>query len=672
VTLDPVLQVFFEEADELLRVFEDGVLGLERTPNDRELLHSIFRAAHTLKGNSAMLGFERIATLTHALEELLVRLRGGESSPSRSVIDTLLGANDVLRALVARARAGDDSEVPGLGALVDSLADHAQSVGRGATAAAVATSGAGPRLHEREVVYEIHFAPAPDLLRRGVDPLRLLNILGQLGEIVRVQGDASALPPLTDMDPEATYLGFTCWLRTRAPRNEVAACFEFMDEPGDVRITIIDESGGAAPSAAMPTPADDGNRPTGRLDVPPDVKAGTDTSIRVATEKVDRLVDLVGELVITQSMVAQIAHQLSAKGATPERLGELTEAVAQMDRHARDLEERVMAIRMLPIRTVFGRFARVVRDLAQAQGKRVNFETRGDETELDKTVIERIADPLVHLVRNAVDHGIEPPAARQARGKPEAGTLILAAYQQGGNIYIEVEDDGRGLDRDRILVKAIESGLVAGGEGLSDDDVHALIWEPGFSTADQVTEVSGRGVGMDVVKRSVEALGGSISIHSRPGRGATFRVKLPLTLAILEGQALRVGEHVYILPLATITESVRPERGHLKTVFGTNEAFVMRGEVLPFVRLHRLFGVAGAEQDPTRALAVVVEHDGKRVALLVDELLGQQQFVIKSLDANFQRVDGIAGATILGDGRVALILDVPGLVTLGRTLGRAA
>jgi len=669
VTLDPVLQIFFDEAEELLRVFEEGVLGLEAAPQDRELLHSIFRAAHTLKGNSSMLGFERIATMTHALEELLVRLRAGESAPQREVIDTLLAANDMLRLLVGRARAGDDGDVPGLGALVDALADHAQSVGHRPAAPAAAAAPEPPAPPAAEVLYEVRFEPPGDLLRRGLDPLRLLDALSQLGELVRVRGDASALPPLADLDPEASYLVFTAWVRTRASRADVEACFDFVDEPGAVRVSV---AGGARPGDAAAAEAT----------APAVVTAHerlrwaseNDThSIRVATEKVDRLVDLVGELVITQSMVAQIVHQLGQDGKAPERLPELQEAVAQMDRHARDLEERVMAIRMLPIRTVFGRFSRVVRDLAQALGKRVAFETRGDETELDKTVIERIGDPLMHLVRNAVDHGIEPPHDRRAAGKPEVGRITLSAYQQGGAICIEIQDDGRGLERERIWRKAVDAGLVGRDDALSEDQVLALIFQPGFSTAEHVTELSGRGVGMDVVKRNVEALGGSISIVSVPGRGTTFRIKLPLTLAILEGQALRVGEQVYILPLATITESVRPGRESLRSVFGAQEAFMMRGEVLPFVRLHRLFGVPEAVEDPTRGLAVVVEHDGRRVALLVDELLGQQQFVIKSLDHNFQRVDGIAGATILGDGRVALILDVPGLVAMGKAAaGRAA
>jgi two-component system chemotaxis sensor kinase CheA len=382
-------------------------------------------------------------------------------------------------------------------------------------------------------------------------------------------------------------------------------------------------------------------------------------SIRVATDKVDRLVNLVGELIITQSMIAQTLDNFD-----PQSLPRLREAVAQMDRHSRDLQERVMAVRMLPIKTVFGRFSRVVRDLAQSLGKRVQFETEGEETELDKTVIERISDPLTHLVRNAVDHGIESPADRVARGKPEAGHLTLAAYQQGGNIFIEIREDGQGLDRDRILAKALELGLVTPGESLTDEQIHALIFRPGFSTAREVTGVSGRGVGMDVVRRNVEALGGAIAIHSVRGQGTTFRIKLPLTLAILEGQLLRVGREVYVLPLVSITESVRPTRDMIAPVLSRAEAFIMRGEVLPLLRLHRVFQVPGAEEEPTRGLTVVVETDGRRAALLVDELLGQQQVVIKSLEVNFEKIDGVSGATILGDGRVALILDVPGLVGL--------
>ncbi|HXG04361.1 MAG TPA: chemotaxis protein CheA, partial [Candidatus Binatia bacterium] len=412
------------------------------------------------------------------------------------------------------------------------------------------------------------------------------------------------------------------------------------------------------PVAAASAPAageDEGRRP---ID-------GTPDTIRVATDKVDRLVDLAGELVIAQSMVTQAVRLLSADGPAAERLAALAEAVAQMDRHTRELEERVMAIRMLPIRTAFGRFARVVRDVAQACGKQVRLETRGDETELDRTVIERIADPLLHLVRNAVDHGLEPPEERRARGKPPVGTVQLAASQRGGSIFIEVTDDGRGLDRARIRARAVQAGLVAPGEALTDEQVDALIWAPGFSTAAEVTEVSGRGVGTDVIRRSIEALGGTVTVETRPGVGTTFRIQLPLTLAIIEGQALRVGRETYVVPLAAVIESVRPARTALHTLVGRAETLVWRGEAVPVVRLHRLFEVTGAEEDPARGLAVVVEHDGRRAALLVDELLGQQQFVVKNLDRWLCRSDRIAGATILGDGRVALILDVAALVTAG-------
>src|SRR2546425_848183 len=329
-------------------------------------------------------------------------------------------------------------------------------------------------------------------------------------------------------------------------------------------------------------------------------------------------------------------------------------------------EERVMAVRMLPIRTVFGRFPRLVRDLAHAQGKQVVLEASGEDTELDKSVIEQITDPLTHLLRNAIDHGIEPPEARRAAGKPGVGHLRLRAYQEGGNIHLEVADDGRGLDRDRIARKAEELGLLTADARPSDDEIFGLIWEPGFSTADTVSQVSGRGVGLDVVRRNVETLGGSITVHTERGRGTTFDVRLPLTLVILDGQSLRVGSHTYILPLAAIVESLRPRPGQVSRVFTDAEVVVVRGEAVPMIRLHRVFDIAPATEDPSQGIVVIVEHGGRDVALLVDELGGQQQVVIKSLEANFQKVTGVAGATILSDGGVALILDVPGLVALSR------
>ena len=375
----------------------------------------------------------------------------------------------------------------------------------------------------------------------------------------------------------------------------------------------------------------------------------------------DRVINLVGELVITQSIVAQTIANFSL-----DQLPRLTEAVAQMDRHARELHERMLAVRMLPIKTLFSRFPRLVRDLTAAVGKQAVLETVGEDTELDKTVIERIGDPLTHLVRNAIDHGLERPEDRVLAGKPERGVVRLEAYQQGGSIFIEVADDGKGLDRDRIVAKAVQNGLIAHDQVLSDEEAFALVFRAGLSTAEKVTEVSGRGVGMDVVKRNVEGLGGSISIRSEAGKGTCFTIKLPLTLAIMDGQSLRVGEQVYILPLTVIVESIRPVASAVHRVLDHGETVTVRGHVLPVIRLHAVFGVPPRTTDLTEALVVIVEHEARLAALMVDELLGQQQVVIKSLEANFQKVEGIAGATILGDGRVALILDVPGLVALAR------
>lgn len=682
MTLDPTFQVFFEEAADLLRDLEDGLLRLEQAPGDREVLNRVFRSAHTLKGNSAMLGFEAIAQFTHVLEDLLMRLRDGELVVTRPMMDALLASADVLRALLQRERDHDGAEVVQLEETLRTLQAHARG---GAAAPLPERAAPPPGPSPVPTLHEIHFVPPRDLLRRGLDPVRILDSLEELGELVRVEPDLSLLPPLREMDPESAYLGFTCWLRSHEPRERIADCFEFVGDSEAVGIEVRQESelGEAAAGISIERRSGEDRRVGLGGYAGPDRRSGLErrdgveaqershgvetTTIRVPIEKVDRLINLVGELVITQSIVAQLVS-----GFTPDRLDELEEAVAQMNRHARDMQERVMAVRMLPIRTVFSRFPRMLRDLAQARGKQVVLETSGEDTELDKSVIEQIGDPLTHLVRNAVDHGIEPPDVRRQAGKPEAGRLSLRAFQQGGNIYIEVTDDGAGLDRERILTRALEAGLVAADEAvpLTDEDVFALIFRPGLSTAETITEVSGRGVGMDVVKRNVEALGGSITIQTTRGRGTTFRIKLPLTLAILDGQSLRVGEEIYILPLVSIVESVQPRRESLNTVLEAGEAITIRGEVLPVLRLHRLFGVEPTAADPTQGLVVIVEHDGRKVALLVDELLDQQQVVIKSLEANFQKVTGVAGATILGDGRVALILDVPGLVGLGRSATR--
>ena len=539
MTDDPLMATFFEEAGELLADLEAGLLQLEATPTDEELLNGIFRSAHTLKGNSAMLGFEDIARVTHVVEDLLDRLRKGRSAATARVIDALLAVADIVRMLLTRAHDGE-----------------------------------APSAEEQTACDDV-----------------ITTVRALLAE-------------------------------------------------DDSRMVAVASTGGDGPRTLLA----------------PVVGAAT---IRVPVDKVDRLIDLVSELVITQSMVSD-----AVSSYRPERLASLRNAVALMDRHARELHERVMGVRMVPIRTLFARFPRLVRDVSAAVGKPAVLEMAGEETELDRTVIEKIADPIAHLVRNAVDHGLEEPEARRALGKPEVGQLSLNAYQQGGNIYIELRDDGRGLDRPRLLAKARDLGI-GDDELLTDDDIFAVIFRPGFSTADRVTELSGRGVGMDVVRRNVEALGGSIGIRSEAGRGTTFRIKLPLTLAILDGQLLSVGDDSYVLPLMAIVESVRPRAEQLTRVLGTAEVVTIRDRVIPMLRLHRILGVSPRSEDPSDGLLVIVEHDGEQVALLVDELLGQQQVVIKSLERHFAKVRGLAGATVLGDGRVMLILDVAGLVALG-------
>jgi two-component system chemotaxis sensor kinase CheA len=400
--------------------------------------------------------------------------------------------------------------------------------------------------------------------------------------------------------------------------------------------------------------------------VPPSGTPGTDARIRVSAAKVDDLIDLVGELVVTQSMVAELVEDAGTGHA-----GRLQELVAQMSRHTRELEARAMAMRMVPIRVLFSRFTRIVRDLAQASGKEVTLETCGEDTELDRSLIEQMTDPLTHLLRNAVDHGLEAPEVRRRAGKPDAGRLTLAAYHRGGSVFIEVADDGHGLDRDRIVAKARALGWLGAADPIGDDDAFALIFRAGFTTAEHVSEMSGRGVGMDVVVKNVRAAGGTVSLQTTAGQGTRFTIKLPLTVASFDGQAVRVGGEVYVVPLLAIVESVRPGRGDVRTVAGTGEALVLRGEIIPLVRLARVIGATPAAEDPAGSLFVIVEDGARRLALLVDELLSQQHVVIKSLETNFVRVDGIAGATVLGDGRVALILDVAGIIARWRA-GSAA
>ena len=627
---------FFQEAGEHLGEMEAGLLQLESN-RDPEILNAIFRGAHSIKGASATFGFENVARFTHAMEGLLDRMRSGTVEPSPARIGLLLESLDILRRLLDAARAGN-APPPEAERGAESLL-LAQRVGEFPPDPPVKV-----RAQDRaRANWRVRFAPSPEILRQGMDPVLVLRDLGRLGEVEKVDADLSALPALAAMEPDQCYLAWRLELISEATEEKIRDVFAFVEDGATIEIR----------RASVPEPPAVPGRNL------PGAESGT---IRVATGKVDKLIDLVGELIIAQSMASQILTVFQAGD-----LDRLQETFAEVERYTRELQERLMRVRMLAIGNAFSRFPRLIRDLSAATGKQVALRIEGEETELDKSVVERMADPLTHLVRNAIDHGIEPAAERVNAGKPPSGTIGLKARHQGGSVVLEVSDDGRGLDRDRILAKARAGGLAAVDEDPADEQVFSYIFEPGFSTAATVSDISGRGVGMDVVKKSVESLNGAIGIQSEPGRGVTFRIQLPLTLAILDGLLLRVGGQRFVLPLVSIIESIAPRKDQLRRVASGGEVIVLRGEPLPLVRLKRLFRIAADEEESAGRLAVIVENRGKRIALLVDELLGQQQVVIKSLETNFRKVDGVAGATILGDGRPALILDVAALAEMAKS-----
>jgi two-component system chemotaxis sensor kinase CheA len=526
--------------------------------------------------------------------------------------------------------------------------------------------------------WRIHFIPGPKLLLHGNDPLRLLRELATLGPCdARV--DAKWVPPLAELDPEECRLSWRVELRGAIEEAAIRAVFDWVEGECDLKlesygpafevasppppveapvisapapVTVQEAAAAPAPPAAAPAPAEEAPG------APKTPASGDGGSIRVSIEKIDELLNSVGELVITQSVLSQLAAPLEGHDAE-----EFRNALGQLERHMRSLQESVMRVRMLPISVVFNRFPRLVRDLGQRLGKKIELRLSGESTELDKTVMEKIGDPLVHLVRNSIDHGIESPEARLAAGKSAHGVIELSAYHKGGNVVVEVRDDGGGLKRERILAKARERGLVGADEELSEERIFNLIFAPGFSTADVVSDVSGRGVGMDVVKRNINELGGHVQIHSTPGSGSMVRIRLPLTLAILDGQLARVGSEVYVVPIVSIVETIQVRQEQVSSIAARAEVFRLRDDFLPIVRLYDLFGVEPQYTELLDGLLMIVEADGKRIGLFVDELMSQQQVVIKSLETNFRPVMGLAGATMLGDGRVALILDIPGVIS---------
>ncbi len=680
VQLAQFQQVFFEESFEGLAEMEAGLLNLDPGRVNRELVNGIFRAAHSIKGGAGTFGYGPIAEFTHGLETLLDQIRDGRRSVTQATVNLLLKSVDVLRMMLTAARDGEPGEPERIAAMGEALRAALEQCAAPAPPTPPAIPEAVPDPEQRDpanqrvpVAWHIVFRPHAQLFRAGHDPLRLIRELARLGPL-EVRGDASEIPELANFDPESSYLSWDMRLRAPVEQSQVQEIFDWVEDLCDLAIIpLLGAKSRSAPALGASWPATPGPPPrSGALayDPMPAVSGGFAThSIRVDTGKIDNLINQVGELVITQSMLGLLGRDFDLS-----RLERLRAGLAQLERHTRALQESVMQIRMLPIGFAFNRFPRLVHDLSARLGKRVELRLRGEATEVDKTVIEKIGDPMVHLVRNSLDHGIETPEERRAAGKPETGLIELNAYHRSGSVVVEIRDDGRGLDRAKLIAKAVERGLIGAGANLTDQQALELVYLPGFTTAERLSDLSGRGVGMDVVRRNVNDLGGGIEIESQPGEGTAFVLRLPLTLAILDGQTIRVGDETYILPLASIVESIQVRPEMLNLVAGRDETCKLRGDFLPVIRLHQLFQVENPRATRVEdGLLVVVEGEGKRCGLLVDDLVGQQQVVVKSLEANFRKVAGISGATILGDGAVALILDIPGLLRLvHRRRARAA
>ena len=705
-------QTFFDEADELLADMEQHLLLLDPANPDQEQMNAIFRSAHSIKGGAATFGFVKLQQTTHVLENLLDSARRHEMALTDDIINLFLEAKDIMQQQLDAHKNSQEPDEETFNYICEKLRQLALDVkeeqsapqvevGAGSEASdsqatmtetsVLSSDSESVQTEATETMVEVtstmaadghyyHHIILSDLKETDID--LMLDELKHLGEVSQVEKQHHGLEAILKttateedisavlcfvIEPEQISFKKVVVAEKASEKNTVTEesttsvddvhVESQVEQPAPVQKTVTEKVTPSAESAKAPVvSAAPAKRP-----VTAAAPKTESSSIRVAVEKVDQLINLVGELVITQSMLAQHSGSLE-----PAIYSDLLSCIAQLQRNSRDLQESVMSIRMMPMEYVFSRFPRVVRDVAGKMNKKVELNMIGSSTELDKSLIEKIIDPLTHLVRNSLDHGIEMPADRVAAGKPEAGQLTLSAEHQGGNICIEVTDDGAGLNRERILKKAISSGLAVS-ENMSNEEVAMLIFAPGFSTAEVVTDVSGRGVGMDVVKRNIQEMGGQIQISFEVGKGTRIRILLPLTLAILDGMSVKVNDEVFILPLGTVVSSLQPEEDDIYPLAGDEKLLQVRGEYLPLIELHRTFNIEGAQTDITQAIAVIVQSAGRRYALLVDQLVGQHQVVVKNIESNYRKVPGISAATIMGDGSVALILDVPELQRLSHT-----
>ncbi|TMP45822.1 chemotaxis protein CheA [Pseudoalteromonas citrea] len=670
IDLSQFFEVFFEESFEGLDAMEAELLNLEPGTEDSETINTIFRAAHSIKGGSGTFGFTSVSDFTHVLETLLDQIRDGQRQLTAEHVNLLLKSVDCLRALLSALQA---EQAPDLSDANDLRQKFEVILGmsEGSDSQDIQETVQV----ESESTFQIDFKPHPHLFKTGNEPLYMISELAELGEL-ETNVFYDAIPDFESLSPDECFLSWRFFLTTARPESAIKEIFEWVEDDAHIEITvcgglfesegrsginITEESSSANTAASVPSSSSAPKAATSVKKVESKKPAEqSTTSIRVGIDKVDSLINMVGELVITQAMLSQIGEQ----EITETTITSLQEGLAQLAHNTRDLQENVMRIRMLPISFVFSRFPRLVRDISQKLNKQVELKLVGEQTELDKTVMEKISDPMVHLVRNSLDHGLETPEERVAAGKDPVGIVTLNAFHQGGNIVIEIMDDGQGLNTQRIKEKAIANGLVQPGDELTADEINELIFMPGFSTADEVSDISGRGVGMDVVRRNIQALNGSVEVSSAPGVGSTFTIRLPLTLAILDGQLVKVAQHTYIIPLISIVESLQIDITKVSRVGKDLDVLRLRDEYIPILRLYDIFTHQGAIEELDKTLLVVVESDNHKVGLLVDDLLAQQQVVIKSLEANYQKVDGISGATILGDGRVSLIIDISGLIKL--------
>ncbi len=713
--MDPVREAFLAESGELLAVLDASLLALEKDPHNAELLNAIFRAVHTIKGGAGIVECRFVECFSHVLENTLDDLREQRLALDPELLDLLFASVDHLRAILPLA-ADEAAELPpALQEMGDELLRGITALAPPATAsllpeiaAPLATQGGSPIGHDS---WHISVRFGENLLREGMDPASFLRFLASFGEIVHITTLTERMPPASDMDPESCYLGCEIDFRADTTKEKIERVFDFVRDscelhilPPDSRcadfielimnlpedslrigeilvsagaITAQELQEGLALQQAEPgQTVGDAPPPLGEILVGQQVvqqaiveaaavkqvkvqerRAQEAQLIRVPADKLDHLINLVGELVIAGSSAAMVAQR--------ERNPVLYEATSALSRLVEEVRESALRLRMVQIGEVFSRFQRVVRDSARELGKRIELQISGEETELDKSVVDKIGDPLLHLVRNAIDHGIEPVAQRLARGKPEHGTLSLAAYHESGSIVIEIGDDGGGLNRQRIRDKATERGLITPGAELSDQELCNLVFEPGFSTAEQVSSLSGRGVGMDVVRRNIEALRGSVEIESVEGQGTLIRIRLPLTLAIIDGFLMGVGDGAYVVPLDMVEECIELSADNARRNY-----INLRGVVLPCIRLRSFFELEGP--GGKRENVVVVRYGNQKAGLVVDELMGEFQTVIKPLGQIFRQLRGVAGSTILGGGEVALILDVPALIALAVDQERAS